>query len=302
MNIAHAKAIPIAQILEKLGIKPVKKTANEAWFFSPFRKEKTASFKVNHKRNGWYDFGVGVGGDIIDLGQAYLASLKQSHSVSDVLTWLKNTAGNIDLPKPVCVPSVKAEEENATLIIKSVLPLESRGLANYLESRGIPQRVGEKYLKQARVYNTNSEKNFTALGLQNESGFYELRNNLFKGCVGAKDITFIRGTEDKPPGIHLFEGFMDFLSVITMEEGRPFKDDTIILNSLSCIQKALPLIRNYGYSNAYTWMDNDAPGKSATLFFDNFFKSENKLVHHPKNNVYAPFKDVNAWHMKKLEL
>lgn len=302
MNIEQAKAIPIAFILQKMGLKPSRKTNRETWYFSPLRDEKTASFHVNDNRNVWYDFGLGVGGDIVDLGCSYLAGQKQSNAVSDSLAWLKTLAGDIPLPKPVKMPKEEKHEEDPTLVVKSVKPLEHLALVNYLETRGIPEKVAAKFLKEIRIFNTRTGKNIFALGLQNESEGYEARNSFFKGCIGPKDVCFIRGNTSKPEGINLFEGFMDFLTVVTRQNGLPFKNDSIILNSLSCIKHAIPYIKDYGYQTLHSWMDNDPAGKSATLFFENFCKSENKLSHQPMNHMYSPFKDVNAWHMHKLEL
>lgn len=302
MNIGQAKAIPIAYILEKLGQKPVRKSAKETWYLSPFRNEKTASFHVNEKRNVWYDFGVGIGGDAVDFGCSYLAALKQSHSVADALTWIKATAGEAAIQTCIAPPPQPEPHSDPKLLIRSVKAISSKGLVNYLESRGIPEAVGLKWLKEVRIHNKESGKNIFALGIKNEADSYEVRNPFFKGCVGTKHISFLRGKNMVPDGIHLFEGFMDFLSAVTAQEGKAFTDDVIILNSLACIKLALAYIKDYGYAKAYTWMDNDSSGKSATLFLDNFFKSENKLIHQPMNDVYKPFKDVNAWHMSKLEL
>jgi hypothetical protein len=65
MNIAEAKAIPIADYLQSIGITPCKRQGNSLWYYSPFRQETEASFKVNLVRNEWYDFGAGKGGDIL---------------------------------------------------------------------------------------------------------------------------------------------------------------------------------------------------------------------------------------------
>lgn len=37
------------------------------WFCSPLRQETTASFSVNPEKNVWFDYGLGVGGDLIAL-------------------------------------------------------------------------------------------------------------------------------------------------------------------------------------------------------------------------------------------
>ena len=39
----------------------------EFYLHSPFRAEKTPSFKINPIKNTWYDFGAGFGGTILDL-------------------------------------------------------------------------------------------------------------------------------------------------------------------------------------------------------------------------------------------
>jgi hypothetical protein len=49
-------------------------------------------------------------------------------------------------------------------------------------------------------------------------------------------------------------------------------------------------------------MDNDEPGKRATNSLEEFFKTGECLAHKPMNTIYAPYKDVNAWHMVKLGL
>lgn len=150
--------------------------------------------------------------------------------------------------------------------------------------------------------NKQTNKTFFALGLKNEEKGYEYRNLYFKGCVRKKSITFVRGETPKPPAIHIFEGFMDFLSVIAQHEGKRLKHDAIILNSLSQIKEAIAYIKGYGYERAYTWLDNDDAGKMATAAFAEFFKTEDNLIHQPMNKHYAPYKDVNAAHMAKLGL
>jgi len=41
---------------------------SDYWYLSPFRQEKTPSFKINRHQNVWFDHGAGEGGTIIDLG------------------------------------------------------------------------------------------------------------------------------------------------------------------------------------------------------------------------------------------
>ncbi|MFN8290186.1 MAG: toprim domain-containing protein [Chitinophagaceae bacterium] len=300
MNIELAKSIPLCEILSKINYKPTKENNIEAWYFSPFRNEKTPSFHVNRKWNVWYDFGESKGGNSVDFVCNYLKSVNENHTTADALRWIKNMTGYA--PIIANVKSVDYSKEDSKLLLKDKKDIEHPALIQYLEKRGIPYEVGCQYLKEIKVGNSETKKTFFSLGIRNEDAGYELRNPFFKGGIGKKSITFIRGTKPKPDGINIFEGFMDCLSVITHQQGKRFEDDTIILNSLSNLKKATPYINNYGYKVAYTWMDNDEAGKKATESLAEFFKTQKLLQHTPMNEFYEPFKDVNAWHMNKLGL
>lgn len=56
MNIAEAKAINLVAFLKAIGFKPKKVVGQQYWYNSPLRSENTASFKVDNKKNLWYDF------------------------------------------------------------------------------------------------------------------------------------------------------------------------------------------------------------------------------------------------------
>lgn len=188
------------------------------------------------------------------------------------------------------------------LTVTNVQEIKHPALIRYLESRGIVTSVARRYLKQIDVYNRESHKSIFALGFLNEKGGYEVRNEFYKGTAGPKDVSIIRGSVIDAPGIHLFEGWPDFVTAIVRREGRPFKNNTLVLNSLSNLKKATPFIKGHKYRFGYTWMNNDQPGKAATQSLNDFFKTEENLTHKPRNATYAPYKDVNAWHMVKLGL
>ncbi|CCH56546.1 hypothetical protein BN8_05897 [Fibrisoma limi BUZ 3] len=300
MNIDQAKEISIAEILNRLGIHPRKTTATKQLYLSPVRQEKTPSFYVYLKDNRWHDFGDGRGGDPVDFAQAYLKFTREADTVSDALRWLKNIGLGPYVFEPV-YPETPAENE-ASLIIKKTRSIQRLGLIHYLEKRGIPLELADQYLKEVYVYNQRTGKNLFALGLDNEEGGYELRNPYFKGTLGPKAISFIRGRNPKPETIHIFEGMMDYLSAIAQFKGNRFKGDTIILNSLACLKQVGPYMQGYGYRVAYTWLDNDKAGQDATGILADFFKTQNDLTHKRMNRIYAPHKDVNAWHMHTLGL
>lgn len=51
MNIEEAKRIPLEDFLRRLGFTPVKRQGDSLWYRSPFREERTPSFKVSLSLN-----------------------------------------------------------------------------------------------------------------------------------------------------------------------------------------------------------------------------------------------------------
>lgn len=299
MNIEKAKCIPMSEILDILNYKPHKSDTKDSWYLSPLRNEKTPSFHVNHTKNVWYDFGSGEGGDSIGFVTAYLKATNEADTIADALRWLKNMVGDRHaFPKPVTFSELTPEESK--LELKSVNNVNFFGLNNYLVSRGISLTVAHKYLKEVRVINKATQKEIIALGLKNEEKGYEIRNSFFKGCVGKKEISFIRGNTPKPKGINIFEGMFDFLTVVTKLNGKPIENDNIILNSTSLIERAYPYIKGYGYQVIYSWMDNDKAGELAEQRIEEICKSEENLTHRSMRHLYPSYNDVNAFHMRKL--
>jgi len=302
MNIEQAKAIPVSVILDKMNLKPQRTNGHKHLYFSPFRKETTPSFWVDTKTNLWHDYGdmQWKGGDIIHLVRAYLFYEGLDHQVMDALRYIRAMTGQIPVIRPVVDPDEQPKDKS--LVLKYTGKITKDYLIEYANDRGIPRSVLTNHFHQAIVLNNLTGLRFHTLTMRNDMKGYELRNEKFKGCIGRKYITFIRGTQPKPDGIHIFEGAFDFASVITQQNGRQLKDDALILHSLSNLKKATAYIRNYGYRNCFTWMDNDQPGIEASKSWEAFCKTEENLVHVPMNKLYAPYKDVNAAHMAKLEL
>ena len=299
MNIEQAKRIAMSEILEKLNCKPQKVTSKESWYLSPFRKETKASFKVDTKKNRWYDFGLAYGGDPVDFACSYLSHTGEEDTLHDGLRWIENMILIGVTPVPVLEDFVETGDK---LVLRNIEPVAHPGLVEYLRKRGITLHVAQKYLKQVRVYNPKSKKYFSALGFKSEENGYELRNPNFKGCVGKKHITFIPGTKTEKKNVHIFEGFMDLLSLIERNNGEKLMDDVIVLNSLSCLAKAIAYIKGYPYRIAYTWMDNDEAGKKATLFLDTFFQNDTDIIHTPLNGVYKTENDFNDWHTSQQQI
>lgn len=298
MNIEQANSIAMTEILRKLGCRPVKQKGDEFWYLSPFRDEKTASFKVHTGKNLWYDFGAGKGGDVVKFACDYLISGNDGAGVSAALKWLQAFASYSPVeerPKEVPLPSTVRALEAVR-----VYELQYRILTNYVESRGIPLDLAQEFLKEVLVRNNKTGREFRTIGLYNESEGFEICTEDFKGCIGPKSISFIRGTELPASEIHIFEGMWDFLTAFAQHPKQHFEGDVIILNSTMCLPQSFPYLKDYNYKKVTTWLDNDDAGRNATNYLKELAYTES-IEFAAMNEIYAPNKDVNEWHVKTLQ-
>ena len=241
MNTNEAKQIRIEEYLHSLGYDPVRKQGDSLWYKSPFRNEREPSFKVNTERNLWYDFGAGRGGNIIALAQELYAS----DSLPYLLERIAEQAPSV---RPVSFSFGGQPLSKPSFQQLEVVPLSSPALLSYLRQRGINTELAKRECREVR-YLTGGKPYFT-VGFPNRSGGYEIRNKLFKGCIAPKDITHIRQEQPKET-CYLFEGFMDYLSFLTLRlercPDRPDLDgqDYIVLNSTSNLSKAIRPLGGY---------------------------------------------------------
>ena len=167
-------------------------------------------------------------------------------------------------------------------------------LLEYLESRGIPAEIGQRYCKEAHY--TVRDREFYAIAFMNILGGMELRCRYFKGCHGVKAPSIVRvDKSERTPTCCVFEGFMDFLSYKVLEERRDsemvqrLSCDCIILNSTSIIQRAIPFIGVYLSADSY--LDNDFAGRQA---FDTIDLVNPGRIHDISTR-FKPYKDLNDY-------
>ena len=293
MNFEQAITIAITDVLDKLGHLPTKKTTKDYWYLSPLRSEKTASFTVNLKRNVWYDFGSGKGGGVIKFTKAWLQSQGRPHSYPDALQWLGSLSGIQPSVKPYI--QTAEQEETKRIELVSTSKFRSKMLTDYLEERGIPLELAQLYLREIKLLDHETGNYIRSIGFKNNAGGYENRTRTFKGCIGNKSITTLRGKTPEAEGVHLFEGFMDFLSMLVIEDKPRLNDNVIVLNSASLLKQALPLLLQQHYKFVYTWFDNDDTGHKATEAVIKFCEEHPPLQHTAMNSPYADYEDVNDW-------
>lgn len=276
--IKEIKSIPLASFLSRLGHEPTARKGTRLWYKSPLRQEHTPSFKVDTTLNCWYDFGLGRGGNIIDLA----AELYQSTDLRHILRCI---ADSYPVPSVPTVASSLAPRQSAPSMEQfEVMPLEHRALVAYLQERGIPAHIATANCKEAH-YSVNG-KFYFAVAFENVSGGWELRNRYFKGCRGRKDISYLPWARDGPSAeCAVFEGFIDYLSALAL--GIISGADTIILNSVVNVNKAVPYLKDYTTINCY--LDNDNAGQSALAELTAIYGSA--VI--DRSTLYSEFNDLN---------
>lgn len=282
----QANELDLVDFLQSLGHQPTKIRGNDYWYLSPLRQEKTASFKVNQKGNVWYDHGMGKGGNLVDLGVLFYGCT--------VKEFLQKLVGNPALNfsfhphhSPVkCLPDAGGKG----LIVIAAYPIGSQAFCRYLSGRNIDLELAKQYLKEVSF--ELHGKRYTALGFENNSGGFELRNQHFKGSSSPKDVTLI-GKEAEH--ISVFEGCFSFLSYLSLdlktkaESGMHLPEghtNFLVLNSLSFLEKSRSVVEKH--ASIHLFLDRDAAGLKATQQALEWSpKYENK------SSLYSGYKDMN---------
>ena len=293
MDIQTAKQIKIADYLHSLGYSPVRRQGINLWYKSPLREETEASFKVNTERNQWYDFALGKGGNIIALAQ----ELYCSDCVSYILQKIEEQTPHI---RPLSFSFGKQSFSEPSFQQPEIVPLSSPALLSYLQERGINIALAKRECSEARF--TNNGKRYFAIAFPNVSGGYEVRNRYFKGCIAPKEISHIRQPGRAGKTCYVFEGFMDYLSFLTLRQDScpnyPELDgqDYIVLNSVSNVNKALYPLGSYG--RIHCFFDNDCAGMEALRQIRNEYDSTRYI--RDASQIYGGCKDLNEYLQKRM--
>ena len=185
--IKEIKSIPLTSFLSRLGHEPAARKGTMLWYKSPLRQEHTPSFKVETALNCWYDFGIGRGGNIIDLA----AELYQSTDLRHILHCI---ADSYPVPSVPTVASSLAPRHSAPSMERfEVVPLEHRALVAYLQKRGIPAHIATGSCKEAH-YRVNGKSYFAvAFGMSAEAG--NCATDISKVAGDARTSHIFRGRE-----------------------------------------------------------------------------------------------------------
>ena len=293
-DLSLIKRYSIMEYLEKKGIRPVRRTPAYAMYRSPLREETRPSFKVDMEKNLWIDYAEGRGGSIIDL---YMRL--EGCTLSEAICRLgQKTPGNTTQSSS----SSKRETSISPNQRENVTASGARRLIGISDT--LPPYLQEYLTKERRIdlekatpflkcisYEVRGRR-YEAIGFANLSGGYELRDNkIFKGTIAPKDITPI--FENKAQPVYLFEGFMDFLSFLSMKG--EVTNQCLVMNSVSNVARSIHYLNERNITSIRVFLDNDYAGQRAVQEFVNAgFKVEDMAVY------YRDFKDLNEYHVSRV--
>ena len=293
-DLSLIKRYSIVEYLERKGIRPVRKTSTYVMYRSPLREETHPSFKVDTEKNLWIDYAEGRGGSIIDLcirleGCTLSEAIcRLGQNASDNTTHSYSFTNRGISISPNQRENVTASGTRRLICLSDTLPPH---LQEYLtEERYIDLEKAKPFLK-CISYEVRGRRH-EAIGFANSSGGYELRDDkTFKGTIAPKDITLI--FEDKAQPVCLFEGFMDFLSLLSMKG--EITNQCLVMNSVSNVARSIHYLNERNITSIRVFLDNDDAGQRAVQELINAgFKVEDMAVY------YRDFKDLNEYHISRV--
>jgi len=289
-DLSAIKRYPIVEYLERKGIRPVRRTPSYTMYRSPLREETHPSFKVDTQKNLWIDYAEGKGGSIIDLCMRL-----EGCTLSEAIRHLGQNAPDKgtycfrnNFTQNNFQPTIAANRARRLIEISDTLPPY---LQEYLrKERCIDLEKAAPFLKSIN-YEVRGQR-YQAIGFANLSGGYELRDNhSFKGTIAPKDITPI--FTDRAEPVCIFEGFMDFLSFLSMKE--EIINRCLVMNSVSNVARTAHYLNDHNLTHIRAFLDNDDAGRrTVQKFVRAGFKVEDMSVY------YRNFKDLNEFHVSRV--
>ena len=273
-----AKAInkfPIREYFAARGIHPARDRGYYGLYHSPLREDHTPSMKVNYDKNLWIDYGTGEGGTLIDL-----VMQMERCDAGEAMRRLERHIGGMSVSS--FIGKNPTSQRPHSIVVEKVRPLESLALLDYLTERSIDLAAARAHCSEVHYHVAG--KSYFAVGFRNDAGGWELRNRYFKGCT-SKAPTTRRG--DYPTCL-VFEGFMDYLSFLTLKRNPNPPHSIVVLNSVTNLAKAIQFIASH--ERVYTYLDNDEAGRKAASELKEACRNlSDQSVH------YRPHNDLNDY-------
>ncbi len=286
-QISKLKQYPIVDFLRGEGINPVSRNGQNFIYSSPLRQDSKPSFSVNPIKNVFNDFGNDSDkGGVIDLVMKYKKiSFPDACDLIEAMDGKeKNSSGNP--PFFSCRPSpTNSSLSGAEYEITSIGDLQHQALIRYAESRKISFQTAFTFLRE--IHYNNAKGRFFGVGYQTDNGSYVVRNEKMKNPINLGKASIKTIIVPNSKCVLIFEGMFDFLSAVECFK-RPPIHSTIILNSVSNLIQAMPLIMKH--QKIFAYLDNDDAGRKALEKL-----RVTKLEVIDQSDLYRPFNDFNDY-------
>lgn len=301
---------PVSEVLAFFG-----KTSEHRgyMYFSPFHDEAAPSMHVKVNRDGswvWTDFSMAasaggpLGGGCIDLIRE-LASRDaryRDRRPGDILREIAGKApAEVFSSKSI---SSRVSKESGAVVDEVKDGIIRRNLLSYaVFKRCIPEQLLNKYCKELTYHPVaKPELSIGAIGFKNNSGGWVARapGRSRKVNVGHGDVTFLdmngaMAADGRVSNslLYMFEGFMDFLSLLAWCNYNVPGADVAILHSTSNVGRVKEWAEKHGEVRCF--FDNDKAGTQATETVRTWCEGAGiRFVDGRK--AYADHNDINeAW-------
>lgn len=297
----------ILTIMAKLGCDM---THKGYMYKAPFREDRTPSMHVDERRNMWCDYGSilpdgrRAGGGNIELVRLMFGLNSNKEAAEKIIDICGGLYESYEPPRTV---KKESEKKPGIEIISSLNMITNRALRNYLRGRGINPDLANLWCDEVDFRIGASGKHMFAIGFHNDRNGYVLRNSFFKGTnvnsistivkdspvVGEawKDREFCHSHPDAGKGkVMVFEGFMDYLSLLTMRGVRKPECDCVVLNSTVNVGDAIGFLHRH--NRIECWLDNDDAGRQCLEFIRDRF-GEGKVT--DMSPTYCRNNDLNEY-------
>jgi len=281
-ELERAASVSMTDYLSSIGYKPVRETAGRAWYLSPLHAETNASFVVKKINNKWEDYALRARGDVIDFVEAY-NGITTGEAIN-----LINGGGKMRTFDPEEYKDVVKEG----ITIASIGSISSTPLLEYLKERCISEEVAQHHCVQVKwQFTTNPVSWNYGIAFRNDSDGLEIRTKDFK--VGNSPKTY-RTIGEYTPECNVFEGFFDYLSVLTQHKTMQLKNQTYVLNSLAFVHILIETFK--GYEQVNVFIDNDPAGDDKVRVM-----RDEGVVVKDMRHLFKGFNDYNDYWMDKCK-
>lgn len=303
------KEVPLPRLLADFGIRPVREkdlAHDHLSYTASYRNEKTPSLSVFRSHSGQWlykDHATNETGTNIDL-------LVRFGFFSD---WRAAAAfvANKCLGVHVDCPSSDVHRKDSHLqkehpvtqphgLVQEILPIIGSPAEQYIVNiRRIPISVASQFVCFVRYSYTPGGKIFSGIAWPTIRGGWSIRwpkdigkgkGKAFVGPGGPSYFPIVQWHQT--PSCLVFEGIMDFLSLIVLTGGDQ-RTDAVVLNSADNVHEAKKIMAKY--KTVHCYLDNDEAGKNATKEIITAFA--NAFDHAPE---YAPHNDLNDYLKNKI--